>query len=92
MATDEVLFEKTGHVAVITLNRPEVLNALNATVMSELARIPRRGGGRHGHPLRGAHWAGDKGVPRRRVPTSTGTTPPPAPTISAAPSGEPSRC
>lgn len=39
MATDEVLFEKTGHVAVITLNRPEVLNALNATVMSELARI-----------------------------------------------------
>lgn len=39
MATDEVLLEKTDHVAVITLNRPDVLNAFSHTVMSELARI-----------------------------------------------------
>lgn len=39
MTADEVLFEKTENVAIITLNRPDVLNALSATVMSELARI-----------------------------------------------------
>ncbi len=29
LGTDPVLFERRGHVAIMTLNRPEVLNAVN---------------------------------------------------------------
>ena len=35
---DHVLVEKTGHVARVTINRPDKLNALNAKVVSELVR------------------------------------------------------
>jgi enoyl-CoA hydratase len=35
---DHVLVEKTGHVARITIHRPDKLNALNAKVVSELTR------------------------------------------------------
>jgi len=38
MAEDEVLYEKRGHVALITLNRPERRNAMNRNVMHELQR------------------------------------------------------
>lgn len=35
---DHVLVEKTGHVAKVTIHRPDKLNALNAKVVSELIR------------------------------------------------------
>ena len=31
--------EKSDRIAIVTLNRPEVLNALNASVMAEVARV-----------------------------------------------------
>lgn len=37
MAYETLLLERDGPIAVITINRPKVLNALNATVLSELA-------------------------------------------------------
>lgn len=36
MANEHVLVEKKDRIAYLTLNRPEVLNALNASVMAEL--------------------------------------------------------
>jgi enoyl-CoA hydratase len=39
MAFETVLFEKRGKVGLITLNRPQALNALNAQLMSELSQI-----------------------------------------------------
>ncbi len=41
MAYETLLVETTDHVAVIRLNRPEALNALNAQLMEELARALR---------------------------------------------------
>ncbi|MGY6634549.1 MAG: enoyl-CoA hydratase [Alkalilacustris sp.] len=41
MAYETLLVEVSDHVAVIRLNRPEALNALNAQLMSELARALR---------------------------------------------------
>ncbi len=38
MAYENILVETRGPVALITLNRPEALNALNAALMDELAR------------------------------------------------------
>ncbi|MGK5500312.1 enoyl-CoA-hydratase DpgD [Streptomyces sp. URMC 125] len=35
--TSEVIYEKTGHVARITLNRPSVLNAMNLAMHEQLA-------------------------------------------------------
>lgn len=37
-----VLYEVTGHVAVITLNRPSALNAINRQLRSELTAVMRR--------------------------------------------------
>jgi enoyl-CoA hydratase/carnithine racemase len=34
---DEVLFERRGHVALLTLNRPEARNAINMAMMHELS-------------------------------------------------------
>jgi enoyl-CoA hydratase len=39
MAFETLLLEKEGHIAVVTINRPKVLNALNDVVLSELAVI-----------------------------------------------------
>lgn len=39
MAYETLLVEKEGHVAVVTINRPKVLNALNASVLDELGRV-----------------------------------------------------
>ncbi len=36
MAEAELLYEKAGKIAYITLNRPEVLNALSATMLADL--------------------------------------------------------
>ncbi|MFQ5420779.1 MAG: enoyl-CoA hydratase/isomerase family protein [Anaerolineae bacterium] len=36
MKLESILFEKTGHRAFITLNRPQVLNAINGRVLDEL--------------------------------------------------------
>ena len=37
MAYETLLIERDGPVAVVTINRPKVLNALNETVLSELS-------------------------------------------------------
>ena len=34
---DEVLLERDGHIAVVTLNRPEARNALNLAALAGLA-------------------------------------------------------
>lgn len=41
METDEraVIYDKRGHVAYVTLNRPHVLNAMNAAMHEELATV-----------------------------------------------------
>ncbi len=39
MAFETVLFEKRGKVGLITLNRPQALNALNAKLISELNQV-----------------------------------------------------
>ncbi len=39
---ETVLFEMSDHVATITLNRPEVMNAFNQDMLDEFARIWRR--------------------------------------------------
>ena len=38
MAFDNLLLEREGAVAVVTFNRPKVLNALNAPTLDELRR------------------------------------------------------
>src|SRR5215211_1215173 len=38
MAFDNLLIERDGAVAIVTINRPTVLNALNASTMDELRR------------------------------------------------------
>jgi enoyl-CoA hydratase len=37
MSEPAVLYEKTGHLAIVTMNRPEVRNALNAEMLCRLA-------------------------------------------------------
>ena len=39
MAYENILVEKTGAVAVIRLNRPKAMNALNAALMAEMAQV-----------------------------------------------------
>jgi enoyl-CoA hydratase len=39
MAFETVLFEKRGRVGLVTLNRPQALNALNAQLISELNQV-----------------------------------------------------
>ena len=39
MAFETVLFEKRGKVGLVTLNRPQALNALNAQLISELNQV-----------------------------------------------------
>jgi hypothetical protein len=40
MASSPVLFERKGHVAVFTLNRPSARNAVNAELVSERLIVP----------------------------------------------------
>ena len=42
MAYETIIVEIEDHVALIKLNRPDALNALNAQLMSELAFSPAR--------------------------------------------------
>jgi enoyl-CoA hydratase len=39
MAFDHLLFERDGAVAIVTINRPTVLNALNSQTLDELHRV-----------------------------------------------------
>ena len=39
MAFDNLLLERDAAVATVTINRPKVLNALNATTLDELRRV-----------------------------------------------------
>ena len=39
MAFDNLLFERDGAVAIVTINRPKVLNALNTQTLEELRRV-----------------------------------------------------
>ena len=39
---DEVLYERRGRIAIITMNRPDKLNALNAALISGLAEAWNR--------------------------------------------------
>jgi enoyl-CoA hydratase len=39
MAFDNLLLERDGAVAVVTINRPKVLNALNSQTVDELRRV-----------------------------------------------------
>jgi len=57
MAFDTLLLERDGAVAILTINRPQVLNALNSQTLDELRppRHPRSQAGRErprGHPHR----------------------------------------
>jgi enoyl-CoA hydratase/carnithine racemase len=38
-ATEEVLVERDGHVAIFTLNRPERMNAISGPMLQELSRL-----------------------------------------------------
>src|SRR2546428_11250942 len=39
MVFDNLLLEREGAVAIVTINRPKVLNALNARTLDELRRV-----------------------------------------------------
>src|SRR6516225_11728881 len=39
MAFENILVERDGAVAVVTINRPKVLNALNSQTLDELGRV-----------------------------------------------------
>ena len=68
MAFETVLFEKRGKVGLITLNRPQALNALNAQLMSELEPGAGRLRGGRGHRRHGAYRLGER--PSPPAPTS----------------------
>ena len=36
---EATIYEKKGHIAVVTMNRPEVMNAINATMKRELGEV-----------------------------------------------------
>ena len=59
MAFETVLFEKRGRVGLITFNRPQVLNALNAQLIAELNQALDVCETDDGDRRRGAHWLGE---------------------------------
>lgn len=61
MAYETITVEKKGDFALVTLNRPDKLNALNSTVLSELKSV-FEGWGKNSEGLKGAVFtgAGDK--------------------------------
>ena len=64
MAFQTILVERRGRVGLITLNRPEALNALNAALIGELNTGARRFRGRSGDRLHRADRLGS-GLRRR---------------------------
>ena len=67
---EHVIYEKKGHVAYVTINRPEVRNALHSYAYAELRVLLARHRPRSEHLRRHRHRSG-RGVlrrPRRQVP------------------------
>ncbi len=62
MSYETLGVERAGAVAIVTINRPEKRNALNAAVRRELVEAIRRAGGGRGGAGAGAHRRGGEGV------------------------------
>ncbi|KAG1649164.1 putative enoyl-CoA hydratase [Nymphon striatum] len=63
MAYETITLDIDNHVALITLNRPDAMNALNDVLMGELAEGPKRVSGQRKGPLYRDHRFG-KGICR----------------------------
>ena len=55
-----LLFDLADGIARVTVNRPDKLNALNATVIDELAKVADASRNRPGNPGRDTYGAGGK--------------------------------
>ena len=83
--SDDILFERRGAAGLVTLNRPQALNAVTHDMVRALARAARRLGARCGDHAR-RHRRRRASAPSRPAATSARST------ISARPAGTTRRC